>query len=43
MEMSIDIEKLNADQLRQLRAMYYELNMMQEVKIINERIVFIEG
>lgn len=43
MEMTIDINKLDSDQLRQLRAMYYELGQMEAVKIINERIIFIEG
>lgn len=42
MMMNIDIEKLITDELKQLREMFYRLNMMKEVKQINDRIAFIE-
>jgi hypothetical protein len=41
--MTIDINKLNTYELEQLRAMFFNLNMMDEVGQINDRIAFING
>lgn len=41
--MTIDINKLNTEDLEQLRAMFYNLHLMDEVGQINNRIAFING
>ena len=41
--MTIDINKLNDTELEQLRAMFFNMNLMDEVKQINNRIAFING
>lgn len=41
--MSIDINKLNDEQLEQLRNMYYSLGMMSEAQQVNNRIAFCNG
>ena len=42
-DMTIDINKLNDTELEQLRAMFFNMNLMDEVKQINNRIAFING
>lgn len=42
-EFAIDINRLNSDQLKQLAAMFYEQDKLNEVKEINERIAFLCG
>lgn len=41
--MTIDINKLNSEELEDLRAMFYNLQMMDEVGQINNRIAFLRG
>ena len=41
--MTIDINKLNTMELEQLRAMFFNMNLMDEVGQINNRIAFING
>ena len=41
--MTIDINKLNSEELEDLRAMFYNLHMMDEVGQINNRIAFLRG
>ena len=41
--MTIDINKLDTMELEQLRAMFFNMNLMDEVKQINNRIAFLNG
>lgn len=41
--MTIDINKLNEEELQQLSYMFYNMGMMDQVKQINNRIAFING
>ena len=41
--MTVDINKLNDTELEQLRAMFFNMNLMDEVRQINNRIAFING
>lgn len=41
--MTIDINKLNSEELEDLRGMFYNLHMMDEVGQINNRIAFLRG
>ena len=41
--MTIDINKLNDTELEQLRGMFFNMNLMDEVKQINNRIAFLNG
>lgn len=41
--MTIDINKLNSEELEDLMGMFYNLHMMDEVGQINNRIAFLRG
>lgn len=42
-EITIDINKLNSDELRELAKILYYNGYMKETKEVNERIVFLES
>lgn len=41
--MTIDINKLNEEELQQLASMLYNMGMIDQTKQVNERIAFLNG